>query len=275
MPSVSVPANVRQSIEALRTRSRQAWASLEERVRRRPEEPEEERESPEPEAPEVQNRTVVLIHGLNVPRQVMVPMGLRLTRLYKRPTVNLSYPAFQRDIPRTAQYIADQIRELNLTEYDAVTHSMGGIVLRWAVANHELPPLRRAVLMAPPNAGAWMADYLCGRLKLAFPLLFGQAGLQLRKGPRGILARAGVLTGTEVGIIAGGSGKPEGVRNWFKIPGDCDGTVAVEETILPGMKDFALVNANHTMLGMKAETARLVDHFLAHGVFRYRRQTQH
>ncbi|MBI1290020.1 hypothetical protein GC173_02080 [bacterium] len=267
MRTVPVPPPVRRSFEDLRSRSREAWASIGDRVRPR-------RKSVPTESP-VSNRPIVMIHGLNVPRQVLIPIGIRLERQYNRPCHNLSYPIHGRSIPVIAQYIADQIRELGLTEYDAVTHSMGGVVLRWAVANHELPPLKRAVMIAPPNAGAWMADHLSRRMKWLFPFVFGEAGMQLRRGPRGVAARAGTLHGTEVGIIAGGSGKPTGVRNWFGIPGDCDGTVAVEETILPGMKDFTLLNANHSAIILKAETARLVDHFLTHGVFRHRKQGHH
>jgi hypothetical protein len=37
-------------------------------------------------------------------------------------------------------------------------------------------------------------------------------------------------------VIAGGTGKPRGFNPW--IPGDNDQTVAVEETILEGMKVF-------------------------------------
>jgi pimeloyl-ACP methyl ester carboxylesterase len=267
MRTVPVPPPVRQSFDHLRARSRDAWTSIGERLHPR-------RKAPAAE-PAPANRPIVLIHGLNVPRQVMIPIGLRLSRQYKRPCFNLSYPGVGHDIPTTAQYVADQIRELGFAEYDAVTHSMGGVVLRWAVANHELPPLRRAVLIAPPNNGAWMADYLHRRLKWMYPIIFGEAGMQLRRGTRGLMARTGTLHGAEVGIIAGGSGTPEGLRNWFGIPGDADGTVAVEETIMSGMKDFALVNTNHSLIGMKGETARLIDHFLTHGVFRHRKHGHH
>lgn len=267
MPAIQVPPPVRRSLDHLQQQGREAWKRIGQRLRRvRP-------AKSEPEA--ASNRPIVLIHGLNMPRQIMSLLAWRLRRKYRRPCYNLAYPGFRSDIPTTAAHVAASIRQLGLQEFDAVTHSLGGVVLRWAVSNHELKGLRRVVMIAPPNGGSWLADRLATGLGPLFPILFGQEGLQLRRGHRGVLAHAGTLPGCEVGVIAGGVGNPKGVGNWFRIPGDCDGTVAVNETILPGMKDFAMVPSQHTMLLASSETTRLVDHFLTHGVFRHRRTASH
>lgn len=220
--------------------------------------------------PARQGPLVVLIHGLNVPRLVLVPLQAQLAIRYRRRTMNFRFDWFFYDVPALAEKLSRSLARREVKEFDAVTHSMGAIVLRWAMNHHAMPRLRRAVLVAPPNTGAWIADHLSGRMGMFFPVVFGRGGLQMRVGHRGLAARAGLLDGAEVGIIAGGSGTPMGKRNIFSIPGDNDGTVAVEETILPGMKDFVLLNVDHTRLAISPQTALMANLFLEHGVFRPR-----
>jgi hypothetical protein len=51
-------------------------------------------------------------------------------------------------------------------------------------------------------------------------------------------------------------------------PGEpSDGTLTVAETQLPGMSDFAQVDASHTWMMNHPATQRLVVHFLLHGQF--------
>lgn len=219
--------------------------------------------------PEVSGPPVVLIHGLGVPKEVMIVLAWRLRR-YGRSTHILAFNTRFHDIPESAALLAKQVRALGLKEFDAVTHSAGGVALRWMMNHEDVPKLRRAVLISAPNMGAQLADILHHKIGFVFPLIFGEFGLQLRKSPRGIVARAGVLNGSEVGIIASGSGTPRGKRNFFRIPGDNDGIVAVEEMILPGMKDFILLNHDHTGVLFSRQTAHMANLFLEHGVFRPR-----
>jgi hypothetical protein len=70
----------------------------------------------------------------------------------------------------------------------------------------------------------------------------------------------------EVGMIAGcmplGLGAVLG-----HIEGEHDGTVAVEETRLPGLADHCVIEANHTGLLFSVDVARQVAQFLRHGQF--------
>ena len=70
----------------------------------------------------------------------------------------------------------------------------------------------------------------------------------------------------EFGIIAGGLGDGEGYNPL--LPGDDDGTVRVEETMLPGAADFILIRSTHTLILFEEETARQTIHFLKTGMFK-------
>ncbi len=211
---------------------------------------------------------VVMIHGLNVPRHLLMPLSRRLTSKYGRETFLPGFNSYYRDLPNSTLHVARQIEQREYETWDAVTHSMGGVMLRWAVNHCGLAPPRRVVMIAPPNGGAWLADHLMERWGRVPPWIFGEAMLQLRRPPRGLTDHAGLLPGIDVGIIAGGSGTPRGERNWFGYPGDTDGTVGVAETILPGMKDFVLLNHSHTALAFSSQVTHMANLFLEHGVFR-------
>lgn len=223
---------------------------------------------------EVNGPPVVLIHGLGLPRVTMVVLAARLRRSGRTVHI-LGFNTRLNDLPGAAALLAEQVRELNVTEFDAVTHSAGGVALRWMMSHEEVPKLRRAVLIAAPNNGAQLAEMAHRRAGFLYPLVMGDFGLQLRSSPEGIVSEAGVLEGSEVGIIAGGSGTSRGMRNVFGITGDNDGIVAVEETTLPGMKDFILLRHDHTGVMYARDTARMVNQFLERGEFGPRTEAGH
>ena len=51
------------------------------------------------------------------------------------------------------------------------------------------------------------------------------------------------------------------------LPGDNDGVVCVDETMVEGMSDRALVPAGHSMLAVSGRVSALVEHFLSTGRF--------
>jgi hypothetical protein len=211
----------------------------------------------------------VLIPPLLNTRYVMGPLYLHLRRAGYSPRL-FHYPSWCRDIPENAQLLAVYLRGLGEPTVDVVAFSLGSILLRWAVNHHELPVLRRVVLLGPPNQGSAMAEWLSLKLGPAFPAIWGRAALQLRKGSHGLADRAGLFPqNTEVGIIAGGLGTSRGFNPL--LPGDNDQTVAVSETVLSGMADFALVRSSHTLLPILPRPRALTLRFLQTGRFRDRK----
>ena len=212
---------------------------------------------------------VAVLPPLLIPSPIMWPLAARLRWAGFRPRV-FRYRSHRRDIPQNAARLAAWLRGLKAEEpVHVVAFSLGSILLRWVANHHDIPPLGRVVMMGPPNHGAYMADWLDERLGPFYPVIYGKCARQLRRGDRGLAARAGTLPDdAQLGIIAGGLGRPRGYNPL--IPGDNDMTVAVEETLLPGMRDFTLVPRPHTALVLSGKPAALAVNFLKTGRFRRR-----
>lgn len=217
--------------------------------------------------------TVALLPPLLNTRYVMMPLYGHLYRNGWKPRL-FGYPSWSRDIPENASRLAIWLRALGESEIDVVGFSLGCILLRWAANHHEIPRLRRVVMLGPPNGGAAMADLLSEKLGPLYPAVWGRCALQLRRGDRGLCERAGPLPpGTQLGVVAGGRGNARGYNPL--IGRDNDRTVAVSETIMAGMTDFAHVNATHTWLPLGARSRALTVRFLKTGQFRERPSAEH
>ncbi len=187
-------------------------------------------------------------------------------------TCNLDYPSRQHTIAELVDWLRERLDGLppafRAGPVHFVSHSLGGILLRGALA--ERPPVRvgRIVMIAPPNRGATLVRH-SGRIG---PLrrLFGRPAEELEPDSP-TLARLGVPD-VEIGIIAGTrSLHPLNPNSWFnRLLGNRaahDGTVEVAETRLDTERDFVTVDATHTLICDDPETIRQVVAFLRDGRF--------
>lgn len=206
---------------------------------------------------------VVLLHGLGRTARSMTGLGRRLEAAGYR-TWARSYPSRKQSIPELADTVADWIlADLGEVPLMAVTHSMGGIVLRHLADRFDW---QRAVMLAPPNQGSMVASGL--RDWWTFKTLYGPAGQQVADGsewpdPAG-----------DVGVIAGVKGATWNNPTSWLIAGlkllpdqPHDGTVARDETQADWAVDFAEVDATHTWIMNHPRTTELVLRFLDGGAF--------
>jgi pimeloyl-ACP methyl ester carboxylesterase len=143
-----------------------------------------------------------------------------------------------------------------------VTHSMGGILVRYYFAANELEALGRVVMLAPPNQGSNAVDAL--RDVPGFDWLNGPAGHQLGKGEESIPRRLGAPD-FEFAVIAGNRSIDPVTSQVLEDPDD--GRVSVADTRLEGMQDFRVVAVSHAFIMQNAEVFSLVTNFLRHGSF--------
>lgn len=212
------------------------------------------------------NEAVVLVHGIG-----RTNASMRKVEEFLRPrgyqVWNFNYPSTKHTIfELSTQYLHPFIQECCQRAEQPVhfvTHSMGGLLVRAYLHKHPLPRAGRVVMLAPPNQGSEVADWL-----KEFPMyhwFLGPAGQELGTGADSLAARLGPIR-FELGVIAGD--RSINLINSIRLPGADDGKVTVERTKVAGMKDFWLVHDNHTFMMRNAEVLRQIEHFLQRGQFR-------
>ena len=210
-------------------------------------------------------RPLVLLHGLGRTWLSMWRLGRRGRRRGYR-THNTGYPSRRGSIREHAARVGRRLAALAATQgpLDVVTHSLGGIVLRAAVADGWVAPemLRRVVMLAPPNGGSELADLLA-RTPL-FRALLGPAGPELRTGSAGVPAGLPPVP-FALGVITGRRGGHGLLARVFAGPND--GKVSVARAAVAGMHDLRIVERGHTFVMDAPEVVEAVFHFLEHGRF--------
>lgn len=215
------------------------------------------------EAPVQKDETVVLLHGLGRSTGNMLILQWRLqNRGYH--VCNIGYDTRVDSIAAAADTVFDSLSECARTKQPThfVTHSLGGLVLRSLLDRYSIEALGRAVMLAPPNRGSEIADWL-----RTFPLteiLMGRLAAQLGTRDEDLPRR---LPSPPIvyGVIAGNRWiNPVGP--WL-LPAPHDGTVSVASTRLEGMSDHLVLPYTHTFIMSAFEVAEQVDAFLQAGQF--------
>lgn len=212
-----------------------------------------------------QNECAILLHGLG---RTSLSLGLIEEALEKQGfhVFNKSYSSLTHSVDE----ITEPTIKSGLTYCNAkrskkihfVTHSLGGILVRYYLQNHQIPKLGRVVMLAPPNQGSEIADKM--KDGFLYRSILGPTGQVLGTDESSLPNKLKPIVG-EIGIIAG---EKKGA-SWFlpEIPGDNDGKVSVKRTKLPEMKDFLLVKENHMFIMRNTEVIRQVIFFIKNGMF--------
>ena len=210
---------------------------------------------------------VVLLHGLGRTHRSMDGMAEAL-RAAGYATVNIDYPSREGPIedlaPRAVGAGIADCERLDARRIHFVTHSMGGILVRFHLAQHGPPRLGRVVMLAPPNQGSEVADAL--RQEPWYAWYNGPAGQQLGTGqgsvPQGLGPvdfPLGVITGDRVAFF----------DQWLadQIPGPNDGKVSVARARVQGMRDFLVLPYAHSFIMREPEVIEQTVQFLGHREF--------
>jgi len=208
---------------------------------------------------------VVLLHGLNRSWRAMRPMAEALQSAGYA-TVNVDYPSQSGSVeeiaPRAVGMGLDKCRDTGAERIHFVTHSLGGILLRYQNEQSPIQGLGRVVMLGPPNQGSEIIDKT--RDWPGFEIISGDAGAQLGTDIDSMPSRLGPVN-FELGVIAGN--KTINVFTSAMLPNPDDGKVSVASTRVDGMTDFLVVGNSHNYITRSDVVIRNTESFLRNGVF--------
>ena len=203
--------------------------------------------------PPMRGKVVVALHGLLRSRQSMQGICDYFHEHADYTTINFSYASSRNELDQHARSFARVMQHIGpeVTEINLVAHSLGNLVIRHYLGDQTNPNegrspdprIKRIVMLAPPNHGAEFARKFADNK--IFQTIWGKTGLELANEWESLEPRLAIPE-VEFAVIAGGKGKPSGGNPL--LTGDDDFVVSVEETRLPGARDFIVLPVSHSSI---------------------------
>ena len=210
---------------------------------------------------------VVLIHGYGRTAFSMKRLEWRLHSQGCR-VVNLNYHSSRLPVEALSETelrpLLDSLDRDPTARIHFVTHSLGAIILRQYLSEHDLKQLGRVVMLAPPNHGSAIVDH--ARASWFWRTFLGPALLELGTGPQDLPDKLGPVR-FECGVIAGDRSLNPLLSGLLRGPND--GKVTVDSARIAGMEDFLVVHSSHTWLMWRESNLRQILGFLETGHFRH------
>src|SRR5262245_47727968 len=196
-----------------------------------------------------QSDTVVIVHGLGAHPLIMVPLARWLRETFSQ-VVNWGYPSLFSPIERHGEKLAGLLRDLDVKKQDGrihlVTHSMGGVIGRFALQTYLPKRIGRLVMLSPPNRGSRLARHVAPYLGRFFRPI-----TQLTDDSQSLVCSLPAPAVADVGIIAA----------------RFDFLVQEPSTHLDCERDHIVLPGFHSTYIWRRETADQVRYFLEHGRF--------
>lgn len=216
---------------------------------------------------------MVLLHGLARTSDSFSALSSYLESAGYQ-VVNYDYPSRKHPISILSEQVIPETvqrcrQKKSIVTIHFVTHSLGGILVRYYLSTQHIPDLGRVVMLSPPNGGSEVVDRLAGMPGFSF--INGPAGFQLGTGSNSIPLSLGPAS-FNLGIITGNSSINLILSTL--IPGPDDGKVSVARAQLQGMQDFIVLPYSHTFIMQRQAVFKQIVYFLQHGQFLHQQLTE-
>jgi len=202
---------------------------------------------------------VVLVHGLWMNGRESLLLRSRLTAAGFRSLV-FRYRSTEAQISDVADQLAALLCTFGSGPVHLVGHSMGGLVILETLERHDILPDGRVVLLGSPVQGSRAARAIAS-WSLGPQLLGRLAAAELTRRQQCVWRWS-----RELGVIAGSRSVGMG-RLFAELPAPNDGTVALEETQIPGANHNVVFDVSHTGMLVSRQVAAAVIAFLHGGRF--------
>ena len=208
---------------------------------------------------------VILLHGLARSADAMQLLATRLEQAGYAVS-NVDYPSTHYPIEQLAPLAIEQglntCQQQSAQPIHFVTHSLGGILVRYYLTTQTIAHLGRVVMLGPPNQGSEVVDTL--KDAPGFELLNGPAGQQLGTDEASVPKQLGPVD-FELGVIAGT--QSFNLILSTMLPNPDDGKVSLESTKVMGMADFIALPTTHPFMMKNDAVIAQTLYFLQHGQF--------
>jgi pimeloyl-ACP methyl ester carboxylesterase len=204
----------------------------------------------------------VFVHGLWLTGAESALMRRRLAARHGFECHSFSYRTTGRAMADVIAQLARFVERIDAAQVHFVGHSLGGLVLYRYFESAPCAQPGRVVFLGSPTVKSRTAERV-GRLPL-FSSLIGRMVHDELVWPKD--ARAWRCP-RDLGVIAGT--RPLGLGRFFaRFDEDCDGTIGVSETKLPGHTAHVTLPVSHMGMLASSAVAEQVGEFLANGSFR-------
>ena len=206
---------------------------------------------------------VVLVHGLWMNGTELSMLGYRLRHEHGFDVRTFSYPTMQGDVRAICAALAEFAAAAGGDgRVHLVGHSLGGLMVYRTLAECGAERIRgNAVLLGSPLNGSKAARG-ASRWPMLRPLLGPHVLGELAE-PCNRCWTGGRPLGAIAGTLRLGTG-----QFFAHFDEDNDGTVAVSETVIPGLADHLVLPHSHFGMLLAADVANEVACFLRTGAFR-------
>ncbi len=206
---------------------------------------------------------VIYAHGLWMPGGESLLLAHRLLREFGFQVHSFPYSAATLGVEEITARLQSFVRALDAPAVHFVGHSLGGLIIYRFFEHYPQQPPGRVVFLGSPCLES-RAAVQAARLRFVSALMGPSVADELLR-PRDRRWTAG----RPLGIIAGSQalGLGQFIAGFEE---ECDGTVGVSETRLPGATDHIVLPVSHMGLLVSPRVARETGLFLRDGRFSLR-----